>query len=311
MAKDVKNYIQSCEICQKIKCQYHAARTPLLPLPTSERFQRIHMDFLGPLPTTTEGHKNILLIVDAFTKWPEAFPMKSTHASEVARGFFDEFICRYGATTSILIDHGQQFMPHLLQHLCKLFQIKKISTTAYHPQTNSSAERMNSYILQGLRAYTNEFQTNWHKNLQSVMLSYRTTPATRSTKCSSYMLMFGKKCSLPIDVDLLHTEETPLQLNEHYQKLCQRIKTLTQHATTNIKQSQQQSKHQYNKHTKKPNFKIGEHVYLKINKTKKGLSPKLSAKYQGPYYIVDVNPNNTYLLRNSDTHHHQKRQGTQ
>ena len=53
---------------------------------------------------------------------------------------------------------------------------------------------------------------------------------------------------------------------------------------------------------KKPSFELGDHVYLKINKTKKGLSPKLTAKYQGPYYIVDVNPNNTYLLRNSDTH---------
>ena len=302
MAKDIKDYIQSCDTCQKIKHQYHATRTPLLPLPTSERFQRIHMDFLGSLPTTSEGHKHILLIVDAFTKWPEAFPMKSTHASEVARVFFDEFICRYGAPTSILTDRGQQFMSHLLEHLCKLLQIKKIATTAYHPQTNSSAERMNGYILQGLRAYTNDFQTNWHENLQSVMLSYRTTPATRSTKCSPYVLMFGKECSLPIDVELLHADEGPFHLNEHYQKLCQRIKTLTQFAATNIKHSQDTSKHHYDKHTKKPSFELGDHVYLKINKTKKGLSPKLTAKYQGPYYIVDVNPNNTYLLRNSDTH---------
>ena len=134
------------------------------------------------------------------------------------------------------------------------------------------------------------------------MVSYRTTPATRSTKCSPYMLMFGRECSLPIDVELLHAEEGPLHLNENYQKLCQRIKTLTQFAATNIKHSQDTSKHHYDKHTKKPSFELGDHVYLKINKTKKGLSPKLTAKYEGPYYIVDVNPNNTYLLHNSDTH---------
>ena len=106
MAKDVKTYIQCCDTCQRTKCQYHISKTPLQPLPTTERFQRIHMDFLGPLPTTTQGHKHILLIVDAFTKWPEAFPLKSAQASDVARIFYDKIICRYGAPSSILTDQG-------------------------------------------------------------------------------------------------------------------------------------------------------------------------------------------------------------
>ena len=46
---------------------------------------------------------------------------------------------------------------------------------------------------------------------------------------------------------------------------------------------------------------MGDHVLLKINKTKKGLSPKLAAKYQGPYYIVDVNPNHTFQIRHCST----------
>ena len=62
------------------------------------------MDFLGPLTKTSEGHKYILLVVDAFSKWPEAFPMKSTEASELARILYDEIICRYGAPSSILTD---------------------------------------------------------------------------------------------------------------------------------------------------------------------------------------------------------------
>ena len=300
MAKDVKTYIQSCDTCQHIKRQYHASRTPLQPIPTSERFQRIHMDFLGPLPATTQGHKHILLIVDAFTKWPEAFPLKSANAAD-ARIFHDEIICRYGAPSSILSDRGQQFMSHLLEELCKLFHINKISTTAYHPQTNSSAERMNSYILQGLRAYTTEFQSNWHEYLQSVMLSYRTTPATQSTRCTPYMLMFDKECSLPIDVALLNQEHRPLAPNEHYQKLRTRIKMSSELAAKNLQLAQQASKLRYDKTVHSPTFKLGDHVLLKVNTTKKGLSPKLRPKFQGPCYIVNVNQNNTYQLRNCDT----------
>ena len=300
MAKDVKTYIQCCDTCQRTKRQYHISKTPLQPLPTTERFQRIHMDFLGPLPTTTQGHKHILLIVDAFTKWPEAFPLKSAQASDVARIFYDEIICRYGAP-SILTDRGQQFMSHLLAELCKLFQIQKISTTAYHPQTNSTAERMNSYILQCLRAYTNEFHNNWHEYLQSVMLSYRSTPATQSTQYTPHMLMFGKECNLPIDVALLTHENKLLSPNEHYQKLRTRMKLRSELAAKHLQVSQKSSKLRYDKTALEPTFKLGDHVLLKNNKTKKGLSPKLTTKYLGPYYIVDVNPNNTYQIRNCKT----------
>ena len=43
IAKDVKTYIQCCDTCQHTKRQYHISKTPLQPLLTTERFQRIHM----------------------------------------------------------------------------------------------------------------------------------------------------------------------------------------------------------------------------------------------------------------------------
>ena len=175
MSKDTKTYIESCDVCQKSKRHFHAHRAPLHPLPIVDTFHRVHMDFLGPLPTSSAGHKHILLIVDSFSKWPEAFPLKTTDAATVARVFYDQYICRYGAPKSILTDRGQNFMSNLLKELCEIFQITKISTSSYHPQTNSTCERMNSYILRGLRAHCNSDQTNWHEVLQSIMLAYRTT----------------------------------------------------------------------------------------------------------------------------------------
>ena len=191
-------------------------------------------------------------------------------------------------------------MSHLLAELCKLFQIQKISTTAYHPQTNSTAERMNSYILQCLRAYTNEFQNNWHEYLQSVMLSYRSTPATQSTQYTPHMLMFGKECNLPIDVALLTHENKLLSPNEHYQKLRTRMKLSSELAAKYLQLLQKSSKLRYDKTALEPTLKLGDHVLLK-QKTKKGLSPKLTTKYLRPYYIVDVNPNNTYQICNCKT----------
>jgi hypothetical protein len=85
-------------------------------------------------------------------------------------------------------------MSTLMKELCRLFQIRKMNTAAFHAQSNTSAERFNSYILQVLRAFTNEYQNDWDDILTLVLMSYRTSHATQSTKSSPYMLMFGKVC---------------------------------------------------------------------------------------------------------------------
>lgn len=75
----------------------HHAPAPLTPMPIEDRFSRIHMDILGPLTKTTEGHKYILLVVDSFSKWPEGFPLRPKDSTEIAKVLFKEIFCRYGA----------------------------------------------------------------------------------------------------------------------------------------------------------------------------------------------------------------------
>jgi hypothetical protein len=60
MYADIKCYIESCEVCQKSKRNPHVSKAPLQPMPIGEPFSRIHLDFLGPLPTSPEGYKHIL-----------------------------------------------------------------------------------------------------------------------------------------------------------------------------------------------------------------------------------------------------------
>ena len=58
-------------------------------------------------------------------------------------------ICRHGAPQELLSDCGKIFMPNLVQ-VCKLFDIKKLNTVGYHPQTNVLCERFNSTLIQML-----------------------------------------------------------------------------------------------------------------------------------------------------------------
>jgi hypothetical protein len=151
MYNDITQYVRSCLDCQQSKRPTHVQRPPLCPLPVPGLFERMHMDFLGPLETSPEGYKYILLVVDSYSKWPEAFPLKTTDAVEVAWVLYREIFSRYGAPDALLSDRGQNFMSKLITELCRLFQVTRLRTSSYHAQTNAQCERFNSFIGSALR----------------------------------------------------------------------------------------------------------------------------------------------------------------
>ena len=63
--------------------------------------------------------------MDAFSKWCEAFPLKTMHTLEVARILYDEIICRYGAPSSILTEE-QILFQRLLQNFVRSFKLPRL-----------------------------------------------------------------------------------------------------------------------------------------------------------------------------------------
>ena len=124
-------------------------------------------------------------------------------AREVAWTLYDEVICRFGVPDSILTDRAPNFMSVLLKELCGILGITKLSTSSYHAACNAQVERMNSVLLQKLRIYGNEEQTDWAQLLPSIMFSYRTTPAPDSTNYSPYFILFARECRMPLDTELI------------------------------------------------------------------------------------------------------------
>ena len=299
MYQDVVNYVKSCEVCQQSKRDFRKDKIPpLQPLPVAEPFGRIHMDFLGPIKDV-DGYKHILLIVDSFTKWPECFPLKTQEATEVSKILYNEIICRYGAPSAIVTDKAQNFMSSLLTELCKLFQIKKINTTPYHPQTNSACERMNSTIITQLRAMTDKNQQNWPDLLPSIMAAYRATPATKSTLFSPSQLVFGKEMSFPVDNELLPVSPRGPDYSAYMNGLISNLECAREVAKGNIRSAQKIYKSYYDQSHKAalPKFTPGDRVWLYCSKTEPGLTPKLCKRWLGPYMIISAYTNNTYTLR--------------
>jgi transposase InsO family protein len=67
----------------------------------------------------------------------------------------------FGPPAALLTDQGTHFQNKLLDEFAKLFGINKYCTTAYHPLSNGSIERMHHTLTEYLRKYV-ENETEWN-----------------------------------------------------------------------------------------------------------------------------------------------------
>ena len=294
MYNDIVTYVKSCEQCQQAKRFYNKSNVPLNPMPIPRLFQRFHIDIIGPLEKTEQGNRYILLIVCAYSRWPEAFPLKTQEAKEIAKVLFDNIICRYGAPDELLSDRGQNFLSKLITQLCELFQITRLRTSAYHPQTNATCERFNSTLEQTLRTYCEKDTKDWDKLLQPVLLAYRITPCTSSTLVSPYFLLFKQEARLPIDTSLLPVQSQPV--DPTLGDIISSFDKTREIVHANITRAQQKYKTQHDKKAKPHNYILGQRVWVYFPKSKVGKTPKLQRKWRGPYYICMIK-GNTFILR--------------
>ena len=121
MYQQVKDYISTCDVCQRAKVSRTRHPAPLNPLPIEDVFSRILIDILCSLPKTKEGFQYVLLIVDSFSKWTEAFPLRTQEAKEVADILYNEIFTPNGAPRCIVPDPGRNFMSKLVSALCEHF----------------------------------------------------------------------------------------------------------------------------------------------------------------------------------------------
>ena len=301
MWSDIQSYIKSCDACQKATRNYAYHKAPLQPMPVTEPFMRVHMDILGPLPETPEGNKYILSVVDSFTGWIECIPMKNQQADTVAKLLYREIFCRYGSPFLIISDQGTNFMSHLVQALCELFNVKRHRTTAFHPMANGRVEVMNSSIGKCLRAYCMDKQEDWDIHLPGILMGLRMS-CNSSSQYSPYQMLFGRVMRHPIDHALLPKDSLSKTTKQHLADIQQTLKITHEIAKQNQEDRQDKQKKYYDTNAKEPEFKIGDKVLVQNSVQEIGKSKKLSPKFKGPHQIVKIGPPYTYLLMDVHTH---------
>ena len=251
------------------------------------------------MPQTCEGYRYVLVIMDYLTKWVEAFPMSNQSSETIAKLLIDHVICCRGVPNQLHSDRGTNLLSDLIMDICHLTGMKKINTTAYHPQTDGLVENFNRTLRAMLAKHSKQFGMDWDKHLQHLLFAYRTKPHD-STDESPFYLLYGRDARLPTESTLqsslpLHM----LDVGDYHTELVIGLSTAWEMARKSIEKAQSKQKFQYDKKAKVTSYKISDRVMVYMPHEATGKDRKLALPYHGPYRIIDIRTN-CLLLRPVD-----------
>lgn len=267
MNVDIATWSRSCVACQRSKIQRHTVTPPGTFAPVG-RFAHIHIDIIGPLPTS-DGKRYCLTMADRFTRWPEAEPVADISAETIVRAFYRSWICRYGVPAKVTTDQGRQFESELFRNLTQVLGTKRCRTTAYHPQTNGCIERWHRTLKTALTAHLIN-STRWTDLLSTVLLGLRAA-VREDNNGSAAELVFGQPLCLP--GELL----TPTQRTEDTMEFLRRLR---EHMKNLRPAPHRPSTSQI---FVPKDLKTCSHVFLRNDAVRQPLTPP----YTGPHLVLD------------------------
>ncbi len=194
MRSDIIHWCRSCIICAKRRTGRKEV-PPLTPIAVNGPFDRVGVDVIQ-FTKSHEGNRYAIVFVDYLTKWPEVFATPDQSVLTIAKLLVENIISRHGVPAELLSDRGPAFLSKLLQEVCKLMGIKKVNTTAYHPQTDGLVERFNRTLTDMLAKTVEKGGKDWDRRLPYVLFAYRSSPQ-ESTKESPFFLLYGRDPKLP------------------------------------------------------------------------------------------------------------------
>lgn len=227
--KDVKMWSKCCLFCQSAKVARHT-KSPVSTIPTNSRFQTVHVDLVGPLPESN-GCKYIFTMIDRFSNWLEAAPIKDATTPVVAAAFIDHWVSRFGVPEIVVSDRGVQFESAFWADMQKCLGIQRKRTTSYHPQANGLVERAHRSLKNALRAKATGI--SWASDLPLVLLGLRSVVGRLGFSPSQ--VVFGANLRLPTSFfaplpPTVLTENTPIFVRQFHRTMSSFAPPVRQHS---------------------------------------------------------------------------------
>jgi hypothetical protein len=253
------------------------------------------------LPRSRNEHDAIVVWVDKLSKMMHCAPTTTTiSAPALAQLTFKEVVRHHGLPATIVSDRDPRFTSHFWRSLWAQTGTKLAMSTAYHPQTDGQTERANHTLEDMLRAYVSDRQDDWDEHLVTAEMAYNNS-VQASTGFTPYYLNSGQHPTLPMSASLPISSSSPSVVNPPDNpaaaSLVSHLYTDLDKARTNLIAAQERQAKYADEGRREETFKVGDRVWLSTtHMVQTGKTPKLSARYTGPFPVCQVVSPSAYKL---------------
>jgi hypothetical protein len=175
MRKTIRRWVAACLICKRRKTPRHGKAGVFAPISNATSpGMKIAVDITTASQMSSDGYKCILTILDLFTRYVIAVPLRRKNAKEVAEALFTHVFCRSGRPRLIISDQGREFVNKGLAALLEMYQIQFKPTGGYQPQANP-VERYHRFLNHVMTMLSTTYGGDWPAYLPIACFVYNTS----------------------------------------------------------------------------------------------------------------------------------------
>ncbi len=205
MSKNVKEYINTCDICQRVKMKHHLLYDELKLLSWFIDFwKEITMNFITDLSSSKWKevvYNSILVIVDHYMKIMHYLFMKKTlTVIKLAELFFKKIALKYEILNDIIINKDNLFISAFWSKICFHTKMKWWLSIVFHSQIDDQTEWQNQTLKHYLQVYCSKKQDNWVTFLLVVEFMYHQMKHSLLS-CNFFKIMYDYKLIFDICIE--------------------------------------------------------------------------------------------------------------
>ncbi|RXW14033.1 hypothetical protein EST38_g11824 [Candolleomyces aberdarensis] len=291
MTKFINKYVQGCPKCQQNKIIRRPEKPPLIATEASKDprpFSHISMDFITDLPESNQFDSILVIVDQGLSKATIFTPCKKTISAEgTADILYEKLFTRYGRPNKVISDRDPRFLAGSFKEAMKRMGIKQAPSTAFHPQTDGTTERVNQEIQAYLSIFCTANPETWAERLPMAEFTHNSRTHAERTHSPFELLLGYNPEALPTAAGEYLFPATERRLKN---LKAARSEALAAHELARMKMQQRNSRDF-------TPLKKGDKVWLDSRNLKLPyLSRKIAPKREGPFKIKEALSPVTYRL---------------
>jgi transposase InsO family protein len=149
------------------------------------------LNFIGQIhPSSSKGHRFMLVATDYFTKWTEVVTLKNMTHKEVVEFITKHIIHRFGIPQTLTTDQDTSFVSSQVREFIESYKIRLLNSSPYYAQANGQAKSSNKTLIKLIKKKIEDNSRRWHEVLSEALWAHRIS-RHGATKVTPFELIYG------------------------------------------------------------------------------------------------------------------------